>query len=432
MIVESFGDARTIGAAWILLSAMLLAPGTTDAQEGGDAAHRLTLVEAQALGRTISPELAAAREAVVAARGQERQAGAFLNPSVVYVHEETSQSGETNREDIALFQQPLEVAGQRGLRKEAARLRREAAEAQLSAVELDVDFEVARAYATAAAADLKAARSTEAADAFARARETSARRRKRGDVSGYEDRRTALEAARYAALRADAERELRTARAHMRSLIFASPEATSALQGPLDDTLDEGALGPDLDQLRRVALDQHPAIRAAELAHRSDEAGARLSRREVVPDPTLGLGYKREKMADVSGSWDGFTAQVTVPVPLWDRRGGTVEAAEAEARRSAAELRRERRRVALEVEQSFYELQATSEQLEVIRPQLGAEAKRALQAARTAYEEGEIALVEWLDAVRAYYEAESSYADLLADHLIRRAALERAVGGSLQ
>ena len=74
---------------------------------------------------------------------------------------------------------------------------------------------------------------------------------------------------------------------------------------------------------------------------------------------------------------------------------------------------------------------AASTQLATIRPQLGAEAEAALTAARAAYREGEIALVEWLDAVRAYYEAESTYADLLADHFIRRAALERAVGGPL-
>ncbi len=35
------------------------------------------------------------------------------------------------------------------------------------------------------------------------------------------------------------------------------------------------------------------------------------------------------------------------------------------------------------------------------------------------------------DAVRVCYEAESMYAALLTDHFIRRAALERAVAGSL-
>jgi outer membrane protein TolC len=108
-----------------------------------------------------------------------------------------------------------------------------------------------------------------------------------------------------------------------------------------------------------------------------------------------------------------------------------VEAAEAEARRDAAELRQVRRRVVLAIERAWVELRAASEQLEAIGPQLGSEAEAALLAARTAYGEGEITLVAWLDAVRAYYEAESTYAALLADHFIRRAELEQAVGGSL-
>jgi len=60
-----------------------------------------------------------------------------------------------------------------------------------------------------------------------------------------------------------------------------------------------------------------------------------------------------------------------------------------------------------------------------------AESAAALRAAQVAYDEGEISLAEWLDAVRAYQEAEVSYATLRAESLIRRAALERAIGAPL-
>lgn len=424
------GGVRAALVACVVLAVVLSArAASTERQE--EAPQRLSVEEAKQRARAASPSLDAAREAVAAAQGKERQAGAFPNPALAYIHEETSQGDDTNREDIALVLQPLEIAGQRGLREDAAQLRRQAAEAQLAAAERTLEFEVSRTYARAVAAERKAAHAREAADAFARARAISAERRQRGDVSGYEDRRTALEAARYAALRAEAERERRTARAELASLLAGSPEVAPVLEAPLADPLDVAPSKSDLAPLRTIALEQHPAIRAAELARRAEEVEARLARRERVPDPTVGLGYKREEMAGVSGSWDGFAAQLSVPVPLWDRRGGAVATAEAEARGGAAELRRVRRRVALEVERAWSELQAAAAQLQAIRPQLGAEAEAALTAARTAYREGEIALVEWLDAVRAYYEAESTYADLLADQFIRRAALERAVGGRL-
>ena len=72
-----------------------------------------------------------------------------------------------------------------------------------------------------------------------------------------------------------------------------------------------------------------------------------------------------------------------------------------------------------------------TEQLDALRPLLGADAQLALQAAGTAYAEGEISLVAWLDAVRAYHEAQSSFAILQADHVIRLMTLERAVGSVL-
>lgn len=419
--------ARVAAAA--LAGALLAQPVGAEAPDG--AAERLTLAEARERARASSPVLAAARESVAIARGEERQAGAFPNPSLLYTHEETSRSGETNREDIALVQQTLEIAGQRGLRQEVARLHREAAEARRVAAELALDFEVERAYAEVVAAERRAAHAREAAAAFARAREISSRRREQGDVSGYEYRRMALEAARYAALRAEAERARRAARTALATLLAASAEAALPLEEILGDSLDVAPVRTDLPALRAAGLDGHPEIRAAQLAHRAEQAQARLARRQIVPDPTVGLGYKHERMADVSGSWGGFAAQLTVPVPLWDRRSGAVEAAEAEARRGAAELRQARRRVVLAIERAWVELRAASEQLEAIGPQLGSEAEAALLAARTAYGEGEITLVAWLDAVRAYYEAESMYAALLADHFIRRAALKRAVGGSL-
>ena len=75
---------------------------------------------------------------------------------------------------------------------------------------------------------------------------------------------------------------------------------------------------------------------------------------------------------------------------------------------------------------------ARSEQLDLLRATLGAEAAPAVRAAHVSYSEGEMSLVAWLDAVRAYQDAELTYTQLLADYMTSRAALERAVGVSLR
>ncbi|MBA3554297.1 MAG: TolC family protein, partial [Gemmatimonadales bacterium] len=60
------------GALWLF-------PGSVAGQEVPPA-RQLTLIQARELARRSSPEIAAARHAVAAAAGRERQAGAWPNP----------------------------------------------------------------------------------------------------------------------------------------------------------------------------------------------------------------------------------------------------------------------------------------------------------------------------------------------------------------
>jgi len=192
---------RAASLAGFVLAALAWLPRPATSQQ---APRPLTLEEARAAARRVSPDLAAARAAVDAASARARQAGAPTNPTVSYAYEETSAGGQRNSQSIAALEQPLELTGVRGARHDAARLRQEAAEADLRAAEGQVGFEVTRAYALAQAADERMALADRAATAFDRAQRVTGARLVAGDVSGYEARRIRLEGARYAALRAEA------------------------------------------------------------------------------------------------------------------------------------------------------------------------------------------------------------------------------------
>ncbi len=392
---------------------------------------RLTLAEAQAKARRVSPELVAAGEAIASAAGWERQAGAFPNPTLVYGYEETSQGGRKNSEHIALIEQPLEIGGQRATRRKAARLRREAAEARLQEAEAQLDFDVARAFALALATDKRVEYATQAVDAFLAAQEISRKRLSEGDVSGYANRRLGLEAARYLGLRAEAMLERRKARLALGALLAPPGEAVSTIETPLADPFMIGRLDASLEDLRDLALQRRAELRALELETQASMADAELASRSRIPTPIAAAGFKTERSAGESGTFDGFVAGVSVPIPLWNRSGGAVAATEAEVRGLKAELHALRRRLVVEVEEAWAGLRTSAEQLDAIRPHLGSELEAAVTAARTAYAEGEISLVEWLDSVRAYNEAQSTFALLKADYLIQRATLERAVGSSI-
>ncbi|HEX9754607.1 MAG TPA: TolC family protein, partial [Gemmatimonadales bacterium] len=385
----------------------------------------LSLEEAQVRAIQASPALFAARAAVDAATARERQAGAFPNPVLTYGREQTSAAGLTNSQNIALVEQRIDFGGQRGARREAAGLRRVVAVAQLAAREADVRYEVTRAYATAVAADQRAARAREAAEIFLRAKRITTERLASGDISGYSNRRIGLEAARYATVRAEADLAHQSARLTLATLLGAAGEPMLALA--LDEALATSP-PPPLDSLQAKALAVRPELRAAEAETLASAADARTATREAFPGPLAGLGFKNERGAGGNQDFNGFVLTVSVPIPVWDRRGAAASAFEAEGRVHASEITRLHREISREVELAWAALNTVEEQLAVIGPELGESSQAALRAAEAAYLEGEISLVDWLDAVRAYQEAESSFATLQAEFVIRRAALERAVG----
>ena len=411
------------------LSTTAIAPPVLPAQDPsrpGSATAALTLEQARDQARRVSPELNAAREAVAAAAARERQAGVFLNPTLSYQREQTSGDGQTNSQNIASIDQPIELGGIRGARVDVARLRRAVAEARAAAAEAQIDFDVTRAYALAVAADRRATLAQQAATAFARASSVSRTRLVEGDVSGYSHRRIQLEAARYAGLLAEASLTRRTARLTLASFLAATVDSLRGADLLLQDSVADVSVAIADDSLLSLASRHRAELRAATLEAEVAAAEGRLTVRERMPVPTLSAGLKTEQA--VGGDFNGFVAGVSLPLPIWDRRRDAIAAADAEGRRRVAEAESVRRRIAREVADAAAAFRAVDEQLTLLRPLLGAESQTALRAAQVAYTEGEISLVEWLDAVSAYQEAEGTFATLRAESLIRRAALERAVG----
>lgn len=393
----------------------------------------MSLAAAHASARRVSPGLTAAREAVVAAQAVERQAGAYPNPTVAYGRERTSGNGQSNGQSITSIGQPIEF-GLRSARRDIARARREAAEARLARAESDLTHDVTVAYARVVAADRRARIAERAGVAFTEALRVSEQRLAAGDVAGYAHRRLRLEVAHAATVRAEAVLAAQTARGALSSLVTAADAPTNSSALTLSDTVVAQSPAPDADALVVMAVRGRAELRALVLDARAAGAAARLAARERTPVPVLTAGFKNERVEQPgpgNSSLGGFIAGISLPLPIFDRRSGTVDAANAETRRQLALVEDYRRRVTREVREAHHAYRIALQQVALLEPVVGPDAHAALAAADVAYAEGEITLVEWLDVMRSYREAETSLASLQAEVLLRRAALERAVGTSL-
>lgn len=417
---------RALRAAALFTALASLNPTSAlDAQD----APPLTLEAAQQRAAAVSPMLAAARASAAAAAATARQAGAFPNPTLSIQREQTESGAVRNSQTISSVDQPIEL-GLRGARRDAAAHRRAAAEAQLADVETQLAFDVAFAFAEVLAADRRAALADSAATAFERARRVSDDRLAAGDVSGYADRRIRLEAARYAILRAEAHVERHRARLALAALLSESEARVEPLAMQLATPAHEPRLAADADALVRAALSQRGDLRAARLDVDASRADATLASRERLPVPVLTAGLKTEAVGGF-GELTGFAAGIAFALPLWDRRAGSIAAALSVVSLRSAEATALALRVTSEVRIAAEAARVVDEQLAALGDVFDVDAAQAIRSAEVAYAEGELSLVEWLDAVRAYHEAATALADLQTESLIRRAALLRAVGRPL-
>ena len=441
---------RQRSVAALLLAGVLTHPAS--AQTGRSAASRpdvLSLSEARAAALGIAPAVRAAKEAAAAASARERQAAALPNPNFAYGREQTSRAGQSNAQDIAQLEWPLDVAGQRSARVAAARFRREALESNVAVAMQALDADVIRAYLEAMSAQHKVALADAALRTASEAQRVSDERVRAGDEAVYVGRRLRLEAGRYAARRAEAAAQAHATRERLALLtglpgqrievpaVAPGDSSGSAFAALLSAVIGEPAaalLAPDVpqDSLTTLALRSRGDVRRAQQDAQAAVAEARLASRERVPMPALSAGYKGEQVqsgANARGvSLTGFVAGFSIPLPLLDRRAGATAAASATARQSEAEAELVRRRVMREVIDALNAVRGAEAERALLQPFAGDESRRALRAVQAAFAEGEITLTEWLEAVRAWQETEAALLTLTTDIALRRVDLARAVG----
>ena len=128
------------------LAAALLSPFTVRAQQTTDT---LTLEQALELATSRSFVVSAAQRELEAQDGSVRQAGAFRNPELAASVEDTRSATRTTTTTLNI---PLELAGKRTARVNAAQRARDLAEVELTNAKAQVRSSVIAAYFTVLAA----------------------------------------------------------------------------------------------------------------------------------------------------------------------------------------------------------------------------------------------------------------------------------------
>ena len=280
-----------------------------------------------------------------------------------------------------------------------------------------------KTYLGAAAAEEREAILEAVTGLFRRADRSGAAMLVEGEASGYSLRRLRVERARYENRLAEAALARRDARRRLTLLIL--PEGEQAEAAPVPG-LREAPAVPALDVVLARTHIHRAELRAAQAEVEAARAARAHARHERRPEPTVTAGFKQQ-----SDGLRGLYLSVAAPLPVLDRNRGRIEAASARLHAAETRLMLTARQVENDVARTYDRYAALAGRYTLISGELLGETEALLHAARVSYDEGEMTLVELLDAAEAYRDARLSTLDLSLELHVAYHDLRRAAGGSI-
>ncbi len=351
---------------------------------------RLTLAQAMEEADARSPRVLAAAAEMEAARGRQRQAGYRFNP-IVNVDVENfagtgPYSGFAGLETTVSINQRLDLGGRRRARMTLADAEFVAAQCRLEIARADLAFEVRGQFAAAIAArdDLALARENETRTReFVRVAQTMVDTGNEPPLRAFRANAALVQAT--AELRA-AEAGEASARRSLAALLGVATPPAELIDGEI------GTRPADVDA--RATLD----VRLAETEQAIAEARLRGQRAEARVDPSVGLGVRQLRETGDRA----FVANLSMPLPIFDRNQGNVAAARADV--TAAAARRENAVVtaAAAIANARADLDSTEARLAALEGAGIEQAREGVRLAELSYRAGKSSLVEYIDAQQAY------------------------------
>ena len=402
----------------LLLCGLSLMPSAISGQE---TVRRVSLAEALQEFADNSLALKIARAETATVSGAARQSRAYFNPALSVARDDLAHEAEKFWEETFLLSQTVEWPGRTAARGRAARHAIGAATAGFRGDSIELAFEVREAYVQAWFAEESERIVGLSASVIQTVAEDAEIRLEAGDISAFEARRLRLERVQAEQDMAEAALESRDARRRVAMLI--APGSGTEEVGP-----SEGVDGLPPMVTREAALSTLP--RRPDLESAARELDAARAAQEIastyaIPEPTLGLGYRHHL-----DGFGGASLALDLPLPFFDRGGGTRE--EAAAFSTAAS-----HRLDLRTRLARYDLLAASDRyvswrsrLAAVATDLVADGEALLSAANAAYAEQEMSLLELLDAAAAFRDAQVSALSLRSEAWIAYFDLLRAMGGA--
>ncbi|MDO9234840.1 MAG: TolC family protein [Aquabacterium sp.] len=358
-------------------------------------AQSLSLDAALATALAHHPDLRASMLEREASEGATQQAGAWQNPELSTLVEDTRQATRTTT--IQLSQQ-IELGGKRAARIGAARTAQGQAELDVVSRRAQIRSQVMAAFYGVAVAQERVRLCDELGRLSTQAREAASKRVLAGKVSPVEELKAQVAEAQALSASSVAQSDWRVAVSQLRQALG-------------DPTVKFDRIDADIGWLPSASpweplahrLEASPAIARAQQEITRRQALSDLERARRTPDLTLTLGAKRDQQL----GRDQPIVGVSLVLPLFDRNQGAILEASRREDKARAELDALRASVESQAMQALSQLSSALAQAQTLREKVLPAARQAFAASTKGYELGKFGFLDVLDAQRTLFEAET-------------------------
>jgi outer membrane protein, heavy metal efflux system len=246
-----------------------------------------------------------------------------------------------------------------------------------------------------------------------------------GDIAQIDLDRIELLRVQYESEIQNAIVNLRTAKIQLLQLLDDhTPIEQFDVTGPFDFSED---LSP-LEDIRKIALDERPDLRAALQTLQQADTNHKLAEANGSTDPTFGAWYTHNSSNNNPNGIQTAGVSVSIPLRIFDRNQGEKKRTQIDIGKNQQLTEASRAQVFSDVDTAYEQVRSDIELLKPYKAKYNTQALRVRDTVTYSYEHGGASLMDFLNAQSDYRTVQLAYAQLVGTYLTAAGQLNLAVG----
>lgn len=200
---------------------------------------------------------------------------------------------------------------------------------------------------------------------------------------------------------------------------------------PVEGDLPPVRSAPETQQLLQLMAENHPSLRAREIAVLAENSRLRLEDRKAWPEPTIGASYEHEAAAGSELAANTWLLSISMPIPIFLTNQGQRAAAQASIQLADRQRSQTAIQLQSDLQQAAIAMNAAAELVAIHESSIVPQIEEKLALILRAYELGEVDVLQVSQTRERLLNANAQYIDARVTYYETAATLEGLVGTEL-